>query len=612
MTITVMQTLAAAKPAGGAAVNQILIANAMALTASGALYWLVMGHRSGRRTHLARAAAFAEERSGLPGWAALPLGVAMASLLVALLGMYWDISLHIDQGRDPGPLANPAHYLILGGLFGIFSAGFIAIALPKERVSDTAVRINRGWYASLGGVLMMATSGFALLGFPIDDMWHRLFGQDVTLWGPTHLMLIGGAGLTLIGMIVLIVEGMRARPDAPAARGSRAYVQKSMAVGGLLIGLSTFQGEFDFGVPQFQMIFQPMLIALAAAVALVCARLWIGRGGALAAATFFILVRGAVALIVHQVFGQTTPAMPLYLAEAACVELAALAFVRRPFVLGAVSGLAIGTVGFAAEYGWTQVVYTLPWNSHLLPAGLIVAAIAGLAGGTLGALMGMALRGELPSVRVARTAALVSLLAIAGLTANGLITTVPQGYGAKVQLTDVKPGPDREVSARVRIHPAAAAADARWLNVTSWQGGGLVVDRLKKAGGDGVYRTTVPIPVNGDWKATVRMQVGRSILGLPVYFPPDPAIPAPKVAAPASFDRAFVKDKQLLQREQKKGVPGWLTTVAPLVVLAIAIALITILSLGLARVGRTRPPESIERPRRKPRAAAVPGPPRTA
>ncbi len=605
MTSASLSTLAAANPAGGAAIGQILIANAMALIASAALYWLVMGHRSGRRTHLARAAAFAEQRSGLPGWAALPLAVAMVSLLVALLGMYWDISLHIDQGRDPGPLANPAHYLILAGLFGIFSAGFIAIALPKEQVSDTAVRINRGWYASLGGVLMMATSGFALLGFPLDDMWHRLFGQDVTLWGPTHLMLIGGAGLTLIGMIVLIVEGLRARPDALASRGARGYLTKSMAAGGLLIGLSTFQGEFDFGVPQFQMIFQPILIALAAAIALVCARLWIGRGGAFAAAAFFILVRGAVALIVHQVFGQTTPAMPLYLAEAACVEVAALAFLRRPLVLGVVAGGAIGTVGFASEYGWTHVVYTLPWNSHLLPEGLIVAMIAGVAGGTLGALMAMALRGELPGVRVARTAALVALLAIAGLTANGLLTTVPQGYGGAVRLTDVKPGPDREVSARIKVHPASAAADAKWLNVTSWQGGGLVVDRLKSLGG-GRYRTTVPIPVNGDWKATVRLQTGRSVLGLPIYFPSDPAIPAPRVVVPAHFDRSFVRDKQLLQREQKKGVPSWLTPVAPLIVLAIALSLLAILSVGLARIGRPGQPRDPE-PHRQAKPAPLPG-----
>ena len=51
------------------------------------------------------------------------------SLLVAVLGMYWDISLHIDNGRDPGPLANPAHYLILVGLYGVLVAGVLSMAL---------------------------------------------------------------------------------------------------------------------------------------------------------------------------------------------------------------------------------------------------------------------------------------------------------------------------------------------------------------------------------------------------------------------------------------------------------------------------------------------------
>ena len=43
--------------------------------------------------------------------------------------MYWDISLHIDKGRDPGPLANPAHYLILVGLYGVLVAGVMSIVL---------------------------------------------------------------------------------------------------------------------------------------------------------------------------------------------------------------------------------------------------------------------------------------------------------------------------------------------------------------------------------------------------------------------------------------------------------------------------------------------------
>ena len=64
-------------------------------------------------------------------------------------------------------------------------------------------------------------------------------------------------------------------------------------MGGLLIGLSTFQAEFDFGVPQFDQIFQPMLIALAAGVALTAARVWIGPGGAVGAAA--VLPRASAA-----------------------------------------------------------------------------------------------------------------------------------------------------------------------------------------------------------------------------------------------------------------------------------------------------------------------------
>ncbi len=594
-----IQILAAesSKPAGGAAIGQVVIATGMAMVASGALLWLVLGHRYGRRPHLARAAEFAAGKSGMPGWVALPLGIALVSLIVALLGMYWDIALHIDVGRDEGPLANPAHYLILAGLFGIFCAGFIAMALPRERVSETSVRINSGWYAPMGGVLMMVTAGFALLGFPLDDFWHRLFGQDVTLWGPTHLMLIGGAGLTLVGMTVLLVEGLRAegRDQTRQAGSWNGYLRRISLMGGFLIGLSTFQAEFDFGVPQFQAVFQPIMLGLAAGMALVCARVWIGPGGALGAAAFFLGLRGAISIIVGPVFGETMPALPLYLTEAAVVELAALWLVSRPLALGAVSGLGIGTIGFAAEYGWTQLVYRIPWNENLLPDGVIFACIAAVAGGVIGALMAQALRGELPSPPLARATALTSLVAVGALVAYGLSETVPSGYSAQMRMTELSPPPEREVSAQVRVEPASAAEEARWLNITSWQGSGLVVNVLQRTG-EGTYRTTEPIPVHGDWKATLRLQSGRSVLGVPIYFPADPAIPARGIAATPRIERPFIDDKQLLQREVKDDVPSWLTTLAPLVVLAIALSLLTALALGLARLGRPGQPRDPKHP----------------
>ena len=138
--------------------------------------------------------------------------------------MLWDISLHIAQGRDEGPLANAAHYFILAGLFGVFASGFLSMCLPLEKPSRVAVRITDDWYAPLGGVLIAPCGAFSLIGFPLDDVWHRLFGQDVTLWGPTHLMLIGGAAMTLVGLAVLLVEaGARhARPGAAASCRGRA------------------------------------------------------------------------------------------------------------------------------------------------------------------------------------------------------------------------------------------------------------------------------------------------------------------------------------------------------------------------------------------------------
>ena len=218
-------------PAAGAALDQVIGASAAAMLATGALLYLGWAHRTGRRDVLRRVAALAARDTGFEPWAALPSLIAAGSLLVAVVGMYWDISLHIDQGRDAGPLANPAHYLILAGLFGIFVAGFLAIVLPDRKPSDRAIRISGDWYAPLGGVAMLAAAAFALIGFPLDDVWHRIFGQDVTLWGPTHLMLIGGAGLTLIGSAILIVEGRgerRAAAPAPApiaaiARHRRVY-----------------------------------------------------------------------------------------------------------------------------------------------------------------------------------------------------------------------------------------------------------------------------------------------------------------------------------------------------------------------------------------------------
>nr|MBA3264412.1 hypothetical protein [Thermoleophilaceae bacterium] len=157
--------------------------------------------------------------------------------------------------------------------------------------------------------------------------------------------------------------------------------------------------------------------------------------------------------------------------------------------------------------------------------------------------------------RGARRAALASLFVLLGVIAWGLPISSDGPTRAQVRLTGVPSGDGRMVQATIRVSPPDALEGAHFANVTAWQGGGSVVSKLREVGTGG-YRTTEPIPVHGGWKALLRVHTGDSLVGVPVYLPRDRAIPAPEVPARASFTRPFVRDVQILQREQKEDVNG--------------------------------------------------------
>jgi hypothetical protein len=579
------------EPAGGAPTQDLIWGGAVAAALTVLALWVCFAHRTGRIQWLGRLADFAARIAGLPRWAALPSAVTGGSLLIAAFGFYWDVAQHIDHGRDPGPFGTVAHYPILIGLAGIALGGLLALVLGTGAETPTSIPLGRNWNAPLGGVLIFLCGLCALTGFPLDDVWHRLFGQDVTLWGPTHILMVGGASLSTLGAWVLLVEGARAQKQAGAPiRHAELFARlRTVSIaGGFLIGLSTLQGEFDYGVPQFQLVYQPILIAFAAGIGLVAARVKLGRGGALGAAAFYLVGFGTLSLIIGPIFGMSTLHFPLYIAEAVLVELVAWRISRqKPLTIGVVSGALIGTVGFAAEWGWTHLWMPLPWPSSLLPEAAILALAAGLAGGVIGGFVGRAL---LADGRRAPQHAPRGLLAAAVVAALVCIAwPLPMDTGspttASVALRNVAGPPHRAVAATVRLTPSGAAAKAQWLTVTAWQGGGLVVDRLQRVG-DGVYRTTQPIPVYGKWKAMLRMENGRAVVAVPIYLPADPAIPAKGVPASAHFTRPFVSDKSVLQREARAQAAD-LAIPAYVLLAAIVVAWLVSLGFGLRRLLRT-------------------------
>ncbi|MCU1673130.1 MAG: hypothetical protein JWN77_1243 [Frankiales bacterium] len=586
------------RPAGGAELVQIVQASLVFAVVLGGIAWFVLRQRRAQpRPRLSERMATV---AGFPIWGALPLQLLRLSLLVALFGMYWDISLHIDRGRDAGPLANPAHWFILFGLSGVFCAGAISMALARDPLPAGTIRLTKNWRVPVGAGLLVGCGAFSLLGFPLDDVWHKLFGQDVTLFGPTHLMLIGGASLSTYAGWILLMEGIQ----VTRVRSSWVKMGEYAVAGGFLVGLSTFQAEFDFGVPQFRFVLEPVMVMAAASIALVTARVRLGRGGALAAWLSFLVIRGLITFLVTIPLGEGTPHFPLYLVEALLVEgVALLLGTARIVRFGVAAGLAVGTVGLAAEWGWSHVWAVLPWPSTLLPEAALLGLLTALGGGIVGAWLGARLNRTagvaITEERSARWLAPAGLLAVLACVGIAIPITTGPAVAADVTLTPAGKG---EVRLVAKLTPADAADDAEWFTATAWQGGGMVVDRLRKTG-PGTWESTEPLPVHDDWKATLRLNRGSDILGLPVYLPQDDAIPAEGVPADSTFRRDFQLDKQLLQREAKQGVSPALTAAAYLAVGALAVLAILCLAAGTAyaakKAGRPMDPpvEAEQRPK---------------
>lgn len=577
--------LAHEAPAGGAAAEELILATLVAVVGIAALAAFGVAHRSGRTQLLTRAGAAAGRLLRMPAWAALPSAIARVSLVVAAFGFYADVASHIDNGRDPGPFANPFHYFIIIGLAGIALAGVVALLLGSEE-TPSSVRIREGWHAPVGGILLLVCGGIAVSGFPLDDVWHRLFGQDVTLWSPTHMQMVGGAVFSTLALWVLLVEGRRAQGNETEATSSS--IAEWIAAGALLVGLSAFQAEFDYSVPQFRLLYHPVLLMLSAGAALVLARIRLGRGGALKAVGLFLVLRAILSIIVGPVLDHTTLHFPLYLAEAIAVELVALRVsTTRQVSFGVVAGLAIGSFGLAAEWVWSHVWMTIEWPSALLPEGVVLGVIAAVSGGALGGFIARAfVAPRFERERVPVVAGVAMGVAILFVLAYPFPTDGIDDASASVALHPTDDA-GRSVNATITLRPADLAEGAEWFNVTAWQGGGSVVDEPKEID-PGTYRTTTPIPVHGDWKALIRLQRGASIVAVPIYLPEDVAIPAPEVRAENSFTRRFVMDKTILLREAKD-VSGPLTYGAATMMLLIASVWALTLGWGLHRLQRPRP-----------------------
>jgi hypothetical protein len=491
-----------------------------------------------------------ERTTSIPGWAAATVGTGLYGLLVAGQGFYSDVAWHIALGRDDQLFTAP-HLSILVGLVLIASAALLGILFATLGRVDVGLRwggLRVPW-----STLPLGALGFAAVaGFPIDEVWHGAYGVDVTMWSPPHMIMILGAAFSgLASWLVLAEAGV-------PVRGSRWHRAVHVVAAWLTLrGLSAAQGEFEFGVPQFQQLFLPILLCLAAGAALTAIRLVHGRGWALGVAVGSLALSwsGLLSFGAERDGGGPVPTREggLYLAAALAVELAAwLVGTERRLRFALVSGLGVGTIGLAGEWAW-NADWALsggayqPWTSALLPEAAIFGVVAAVAAAVLGTAFGGVVRREGPGVGIPAAALVVAALAAVAVVA----VPMPRPVGDVVADLRIEETGGGEALVEVVLTPADAAEDARWFQVVHWQGGGLEISEMARAE-PGRYVSERPVPVEGRGKTLLRLQRGAEMMAVPVRLPDDPEIGEPEIPAE---DRVapFVSEQQYLLREQTEG-----------------------------------------------------------
>lgn len=356
---------------------------------------------------------------------------ALAAKIVSAWGLAWDIQWHMTIGRDSFWIA--PHLMIYGSVVVGLALGWGVLAYEWWRGIPT----TRGFrLAALGLVLVV-------LAAPIDDLWHRLFGLDVTLWSPPHLLALFGSAVSTLGCLLIAIEVY-----SPRSWASRAalVVAGALLYGGLRVTLDpTWLYAYSYGGLLLHAF--AMLAALILPLALVTTT----RLSALRWAPIFVvavsfalgvagqqIARGGFAIlqpvsVIEEAVAKDTsspiavgrqiaeknravppPSWPLRLALP--LVPAALMAVADPKRRPGGAAIAYGAATFGA-YAW--FLSTLPAYAPLTPTAvetavaLLITVAAGAAGGLAARWLAARLAGEAPATGAGRERA------VAGFTSPG-------------------------------------------------------------------------------------------------------------------------------------------------------------------------------------------------
>ncbi len=179
-------------------------------------------------------------------------------LIQGELGAVWDREWHAYVGRDQ--FWTPPHTLIYSCVAG---AGLLALALVLLEtfryrrgipgVNDAStVSIFRFFHAPQGFSVLGFGALLALAAAPLDNYWHELYGIDIALWAPFHMMGVTGGMIGILGMVyVFASEAAIQRQEESAPRRLLGYSALEI---GMLVALAALLNFALTGFLQFPLI----------------------------------------------------------------------------------------------------------------------------------------------------------------------------------------------------------------------------------------------------------------------------------------------------------------------------------------------------------------------
>ena len=310
------------------------------------------------------------------------------AVFMALGAVYWDITWHGTIGRDSFWI--PPHLVVYTSVTAFLLAALGGFALAWQRAGSLqaalTTRTGMGFaVAALGQIIQIAAA-------PLDDLWHRLYGLDVTIWSPPHLMIITGGIVGIYGMIAALGIAASGWGVRPRWRGIPASERLALVLFGAALVLALVAlNEMEFHLDQRDVLGYPLLAGTLAAVPLMGAARVVNRPGAATVVALVYMIFRTLVLLMFWAMGVTAEHMtpPVFaLAPALAIDLALWRTNGRGALIAA---LLSGPALLFGEWGYRPVFGAAAWQPLEVFASLavitLVVALAGLAGDRLGSVL---------------------------------------------------------------------------------------------------------------------------------------------------------------------------------------------------------------------------------